>query len=274
MIATAFKRLMKTTSGKVILALSLGIVLMAIFGQWITPQDPMALDMSSRFAPPDGSHWMGTDNLGRDLASRVIAGAGLALQSCLIILVSATVIGTLIGLVAGFYGGWVDEVLMRITDIFIAFPGLVLAIAISAALGPSLEHAMLAIAAVWWPGYARLVRGQVLTLREREFIHSARALGASSWEVIWKHILPNILVPLIIQLTLDLGPALVTTSSLSFIGMGAQPPAPEWGSMVSQGRKYLLDYWWVSSFPGAAIFVTVLILNALGEQLRKVWTVE
>ena len=163
-------------------------------------------------------------------------------------------IGTILGLVSGFYGGMVDEILMRITDVFIAFPGLVLALAISAVLGPSLIHAMIAISAVWWPGYARLIRGQVLTLKEREFVHATRALGASDLRIMFHHILPNILVPLVIQITLDLGPAMVTSSSLSFIGMGAQPPAPEWGSMVIQGRKYLLDYSWISTFPGAAIF--------------------
>jgi peptide/nickel transport system permease protein len=212
---------------------------------------------------------MGTDNLGRDLLSRVIAGAGLALQSSLVIICSAIVIGTILGLVSGFYGGVVDEILMRITDVFIAFPGLVLALAISAALGPSLIHAMIAISAVWWPGYARLIRGQVLTLKQREFVYATRALGASDFRIMFNHILPNILVPLVIQITLDLGPAMVTSSSLSFIGMGAQPPAPEWGSMVNQGRKYLLDYWWISTFPGAAIFFTVMIFNELGERTRK-----
>ena len=203
------------------------------------------------------------------MTSRVIAGSGMAVQSCLIILVTATLIGTLVGLASGYYGGVVDETLMRITDIFIAFPGLVLALVIAAALGPNLTHAMIAISMVWWPSYARMVRGQVLAVREREYIVAARAMGSKDIRILFTHILPNILVPLVIQITLDLGPALVTTSTLSFIGLGAQPPAPEWGSMVSQGRKYLLDYWWISTFPGGAIFVVVLIFNNLGESIRR-----
>jgi peptide/nickel transport system permease protein len=179
------------------------------------------------------------------------------------------VIGLSVGLVSGFYGGVVDEILMRISDVFIAFPGLVLALAIAAALGPNLINAMIAIALVWWPPYARLVRAQVLSLRQREYVEAAYSLGAGNRWILMKHILPNILSPLVVQITSDVGPALVTSSSLSFIGMGAQPPTPEWGSMVSQGRKYLLDYWWISTFPGAAIFVTVWVFNGVGESLRK-----
>jgi peptide/nickel transport system permease protein len=263
------RRFFKKKSNVIALGFSLALILIAIFGSSLTPYNPLKLYAGPRFSPPSTQNWLGTDNLGRDLTSRVMAGAGLALQSSLIILVSALIVGTLVGLIAGYYGGWIDEVLMRITDVFIAFPGLVLAMAISAALGPSLMHAMIAIAVVWWPSYARLVRGLVLSLREREFVQATRALGSSNTRILFKHILPNILIPLVIQLTLDLGPVLVTSSTLSFIGMGVQPPAPEWGSMVSYGRKYLLDYWWISTFPGAAIFITVLILNGLGESVRK-----
>ncbi len=252
-----------------VLAGCLVLVIIAVAGSSVTPYDPLKLSVAPRFSPPTNITWMGTDNLGRDIFSRVLAGARLALQSSLLILVSAIIVGTVIGIASGYYGGVTDEILMRITDVFIAFPGLVLALAISAALGPSLTHAMIAIAVVWWPGYARLIRGQVLTLKEREFVRATRALGASDFRILFNHILPNILIPLVIQVTLDLGPAMVTTSSLSFIGMGAQPPTPEWGSMVSQGRKYLLDYWWISTFPGAAIFVTVLAFNELGERIRK-----
>lgn len=263
------RKFLKQKSNVIALGFSLLLIILAIFGSWLTPYNPLKISAGPRFSPPSLQNWMGTDNLGRDITSRVIAGTGLALQSSLIILVSALVVGTLVGLTAGFYGGWADEVLMRITDVFIAFPGLVLAMAISAALGPSLMHAMIAIAVVWWPGYARLVRGLVLTLREREFILATHALGSSNARILFRHILPNILIPLVIQITLDLGPVLVTSSTLSFIGMGVQPPAPEWGSMVSYGRKYLLDYWWISTFPGAAIFVTAYILNQLGESVRK-----
>lgn len=253
----------------VTIAMAASILIVALLGRHAAPLDPLKLNTPMRFKPPDISHWMGTDNLGRDMASRVITGTQLAVQSCLIILITAIVIGILVGLISGYYGGWVDEIFMRVSDVFIAFPGLVLALAIAAALGPNLTNAMIAIAAVWWPPYARLIRGQVLLLKEFDYINATRALGGSDLRVMFAHILPNLLIPLIIQITSDIGPALVTTSSLSFIGMGAQPPTPEWGSMVSFGRKYIFDYWWMSTFPGAAIFVTVLAFNGVGEILRK-----
>ena len=251
------------------IGLAITLVGVAIFGRWLTPYNPIGLDMDSRFLPPNFTHWMGTDYLGRDMVSRVIAGTGLALRSAAVILVSASVLGIIVGLISGYYGGLVDEIFMRLSDILIAFPGLVLAMAIAAALGPNLTNAMIAIAVVWWPPYARLVRGQVLSIREQDFITAAHSLGTSNLSIIFRHIFPNVIMPFIIQVTADVGPALVTTSSLSFIGMGAQPPTPEWGSMVSEGRKYLLDYWWMATFPGAAIFVTVLIFNGVGESLRK-----
>lgn len=263
------ERFFKKKSSWVALALVLLVMVFAFFSGQIMRYDPLEVHTEIRFQPPSFAHWMGTDNLGRDVGSRVAAGTSLALQSSAIILVSATLIGLLVGLISGYYGGLVDEILMRLADIFIAFPGLVLALAIAAALGPNLNHAMIAISAVWWPSYARMVRGQVLANRQLEYIDAAHALGGSDPEILLTHILPNILTPLVIQITLDLGPALVTTSSLSFIGMGAQPPTPEWGSMVSQGRKYLLDYWWISTFPGAAIFAVVLIFNILGEAIRR-----
>jgi peptide/nickel transport system permease protein len=253
------------------IALSLAAVLIgvALAGSHLAPHDPLGVELSLKFKPPSAQFWMGTDNLGRDVASRVIAGAILALQSAAVILASASLIGVVVGLVSGFYGGLVDEIFMRLSDILIAFPGLVLALAIAAALGPNLTNAMIAISLVWWPPYARLVRGQVLSMKQRDFILALHSLGASNTRIMFAHILPNVITPLIVQVTSDLGPALITTSSLSFIGMGAQPPTPEWGSMVSQGRKYILDYWWISTFPGAAILVTVLIFNAVGERLRQ-----
>jgi peptide/nickel transport system permease protein len=264
-----WKRFLRPPGNWLVLALALLLVGVAIGGSRIAPHDPLAVDTDVRFRPPGSVFWMGTDNLGRDVASRVIAGTRLALQSAAVILLSATVVGVSVGLVSGYYGGLVDEVFMRLSDILIAFPGLVLALAIAAALGPNLTNAMIAIAAVWWPPYARLVRGQVLSIKERDYILALRSLGAGDLRILFNHILPNIMVPFIVQLTSDVGPALVTTSSLSFIGMGAQPPTPEWGSMVSLGRKYILDYWWISTFPGAAIFLTVLVFNAVGEALRK-----
>jgi peptide/nickel transport system permease protein len=267
-------RFLRKPGNLLVLFFSLALVVIALGGDRLTPYDPLAVETGIRFTPPGWQHWMGTDNLGRDIASRTLAGTRLALQSCLIILVSATLVGVFIGCVAGYYGGVIDEVLMRISDVFIAFPGLVLALAIAAALGPSLTHAMIAISVVWWPSYARLVRGLVLEIKEREFVVASRSLGGSDLWIILRHILPNISVPLLMQVTSDIGPALVTTSSLSFIGMGAQAPAPEWGSMVSQGRKYLLDYWWISTFPGAGILVTVLVFNSLGESIRQSLQIE
>ena len=264
------QRFFKNFSNQAALIFVALVILIAVGGQFFTRYDPLEVHTGVRFQPPSQAYWMGTDNLGRDVASRVLAGTRLALQSSLIILASATLLGLVVGLVSGYYGGLVDEALMRVTDIFIAFPGLVLALAIAAALGPNLTNAMIAISAVWWPSYARMVRGQVLSVREQEYVTAARAMGSRDVRIILTHILPNILLPLVIQITLDLGPALVTTSTLSFIGMGAQPPAAEWGSMVSQGRKYLLDYWWISTFPGAAIFATVLVFNNLGESVRRV----
>jgi len=241
----------------------------AIFGRWLTPYNPLGINLDVKFLSPRINHWLGTDYLGRDVLSRVIAGTGLALRSAAVILVSASIFGIVIGLISGYFGGVVDEVFMRLSDILIAFPGLVLAMAIAAALGPNLTNAMIAIAVVWWPPYARLVRGQVLSIREQDFVTAAHCLGTSNVSIIFRHIFPNVIVPFIIQVTADVGPALVTTSSLSFIGMGAQPPTPEWGSMVSDGRQYLLDYWWMATFPGVAIFITVLIYNGVGESLRK-----
>lgn len=251
------------------ITLGLGVLILAVFGDQIAPYDPLKLSMQERLAPPSWQHWMGTDNLGRDIASRVIASTGLDLLSCLVILVGASVIGVVIGLVSGYYGGIIDELMMRISDIFIAFPGLVLALAISVALGPNLINAMIALVAVWWPSYARLIRVQALSLREREYVLAARSLGGGSAWLILKHILPNSLIPLIILLATDAAPALVTATALSFIGMGAQPPTPEWGSMVSQGYRYLLDAWWMSTFPGLAILVIVLIFNGLVEIARS-----
>ena len=266
---TQIKKILRKPFNVIYLSLGLCMLFLAVFGNHVVPYDPLKLFMAERLEPPSWQHWMGTDNLGRDIASRVIASTGLDLLSCLVILVGASVIGVLIGLVSGYYGGIIDELMMRISDIFIAFPGLVLALAISVALGPNLINSMIALVAVWWPSYARLIRVQALSLREREYVLAARSLGGSSIWLIFKHILPNSLVPLIVLLATDAAPALVTATALSFIGMGVQPPTPEWGSMVSQGYRYLLDAWWMSTFPGLAILVTVIIFNGLVEIVRN-----
>ena len=270
---TFLRRLFEKPSAWIAISAVLTLLVLGLFGARIAPQDPYALDTSMKYNPPDTQNWMGTDNLGRDIFSRVLAGTGLALQSAAVVLFSAALIGLVIGCLAGYYGGVLDEILMRVSDVFIAFPGLVLAMAIAAALGPSLTNAMIAISAVWWPGYARLVRAEVLSIKQRDYVIASHAIGAGDLHILLRHIIPNIIVPLLVQMTNDVGPALVTSSSLSFIGMGAQPPSPEWGSMVSQGRNYILDYWWMSTFPGAAILVTVMAFNSLGEAIRRAYQV-
>jgi peptide/nickel transport system permease protein len=251
------------------LVLGLCLVIMAVFGGKIAPYDPLKINMPERFQPPNARHWFGTDYLGRDIASRTMAATALDLESCLVILSIATVVGVTIGGVSGFYGGVIDEIFMRITDVFIAFPGLILAMAIAAVLGPSLINVVIALTVVWWPSYARLVRGQVMSLREREFIQAARSLGAGDGWLMFRHVLPNVLIPLTIHIATNAAPALTTASGLSFIGMGVQPPTPEWGAMLSDGRQYMLDHWWMATFPGLAIAITVIIFNGLVEILRS-----
>jgi peptide/nickel transport system permease protein len=251
------------------LLLSVGIVIVALAGPWLTPHDPLAMDPSNRLTAPSALHWLGTDDGGRDVFARVIYGARSSLLTALGILAIAAAIGTSIGLTAGYFGGWVDEVLMRITDMFLAFPALVLAMGLAAALGPSLFNAMIATAVVWWPWYARLVRGQALHLKNEAFVDAARVAGASGLRIATSHILRNCLTPIIVQMSLDIGYAILTLASLSFIGLGAQPPTPEWGSMVSIGRDYFLDQWWIVTFPGLAIFLSVMAFNLLGDGLQE-----
>jgi peptide/nickel transport system permease protein len=251
------------------LALSAAFIVMAIAAPLLAPHDPLAMDPSKRLAAPSALHWFGTDDGGRDVLARVIYGTRSSLMTALGILSLASVIGTGIGLAAGYFGGWLDEALMRITDMFLAFPALVLAMGLAAALGPSLFNAMLATAVVWWPWYARLVRGQALHLKNEAFVEAARVAGASGLRIAVRHILRNCLTPIIVQMSLDIGYAILTLSSLSFIGLGAQPPTPEWGSMVSIGRDYFLDQWWIVTFPGLAIFVSVMAFNLLGDGLQE-----
>lgn len=246
-----------------------GFVLLAAAAPLLAPHDPLAMDPAGRLAAPDAAHWFGTDDGGRDVFSRVIHGTRASLLTALGILLIASIIGTTIGLASGWFGGWVDEVLMRVTDMFLAFPALVLAMALAATLGPSLFNAMLATALVWWPWYARLVRGQALHLKNETFVEAARVAGASGLRIAVRHILRNCLTPIIVQMSLDIGYAVLTLASLSFIGLGAQPPTPEWGSMISVGRDYFLDQWWIVTFPGLAIFLSVMAFNLLGDGLQE-----
>ena len=202
------------------------------------------------------------------MLSRVIAGARISLQVALLVLSIASVVGFLVGSVAGFLGGWVDEILMRVTDLFLAFPALVLAVAIAATLGPSLTNTMIALTTVYWPWYARLIRAQVLSLREREFILASICLGSSTPGLILRHILPNVIPILITQITIDIGYVILSTAGLSFLGLGAQPPAPEWGATILASRSYMRESWWFPTFPGLALALTVLGFNLLGDGLR------
>jgi peptide/nickel transport system permease protein len=254
----------------------LGLCLVALFlflsafGSIIAPFDPAAKGdiINQKLVGPSTEHVLGTDEQGRDVFSRVLGGARDSLMVAVVVLTISVIVGVIVGAISGFFGGIVDEVLMRITDMFLAFPALVLAIAISATLGPSLRNTMLALATVFWPWYARLVRGQVLTIRERDYVDAARSIGLPSSRILSKHILPNAMSVVIIQVSLDIGYAILTTSSLSFIGLGAQPPSSEWGLMLSTARNYFRDAWWYITFPGVALTLTVFAFNILGDGIQ------
>lgn len=257
--------------------LSLGVVILLVLTALVAPfivpyPEHIETDTNpvDKLLPPSGKYFFGTDELGRDIFSRVIYGTRISLQTALIAVGLALLIGIPLGAIAGATGGMVDEVIMRITDIFLSFPPLLLAIAIAAFLGPSLENAMLAIAVSWWPWYTRLIRGQAVSIRERQFVKAAKAIGTPPARIIFGHIVPNCIAPVIVQASMDIGGVILTIASLSFLGLGAQPPTPEWGLMVSTSRNYFLNAWWYSIFPGLAIFVTVLVFNLLGDGLREI----
>lgn len=242
---------------------------LSLFGEAVAPRDPYKQDITnSKLLPPSTEHLLGTDELGRDVFSRILAGTRVSLQVAVVVLSFAVVFGTVVGAVSGFFGGIVDEIMMRFTDMFLAFPAFILAIAIASTLGKSLTNTMIALATVFWPWYARLVRGQVLSIRERDFIDAGRSIGLSPARLMFRHILPNAVSVIIIQVTLDIGYAILSTSSLSFIGLGAQPPSPEWGTMLSTARTYFRDAWWYISFPGVALTLTVFAFNVLGDGLQ------
>src|SRR5438128_4613355 len=250
------------------LALIGAFAICAVLAPIVAPYDPLAQALGSRLEPPSPEHWLGTDQLGRDIASRLLYGARISLVIGIVVVALAGIFGTLVGLVAGYAGGLVDETLMRVTEVFLAFPPLILAMAIAGALGPSLTNAIIAIAAVTWAVYARLARGQILSLRHREFVEAARAIGASRGRILALHLLPNAIAPLVVQASFDMGSAIVSAAGLSFIGFGAQPPTPEWGVMISEGRNFISTEPWLSLFPGLAILLAVGAFNLLGDGLR------
>jgi peptide/nickel transport system permease protein len=252
------------------LAIVLLLVLVAALAPLVAPQSPIAQDLAARLRPPSAAHWLGTDELGRDIYSRIVWGSRLTLTIVALVVVIVGPLGLLVGTVAGYAGGWLDTVLMRVTDIFLAFPRLVLALAFVAALGPGIENAIIAIAITAWPPYARLARAETLTIRHSDFIAAARMQGASPLRIVMGHIAPLCASSLIVRLTLDMAGIILTAAGLGFLGLGAQPPAPEWGSMISTGRQYVLDHWWVATMPGLAIVVVSLGFNLLGDGLRDV----
>ncbi len=244
------------------------VILLAIVGPYITPYSPTVPDYTAMLGAPTGTHIFGTDQIGYDIFSRILAGARLSIGTATGVLAVAVVFGLFLGAVAGFAGGWVDEIIMRVTDMFLAFPVLILALAIGATLGGGLTSAVIALAVGYWPWYTRLLRGQVLSLKHREYVEAARSLGVSNAGIMWRHILPNAISPIIIELSQDMGYAILNIAALSFIGVGAQPPSPEWGAMIVAGRDFLRTAWWTCAFPGLAITVTVLGFNLVGDGLR------
>jgi peptide/nickel transport system permease protein len=242
----------------------------ALLAPFISPYDPFQLDVQNRLLPPSTEHLCGTDHLGRDILSRIIYGSRISLSIAVMVVVISISIGTIFGLTSGYFGGKIDEILMRVTDMFFAFPRLILAMAVAAALGPGINNTMLAISVVSWPIYARLARAGALQIKEEIYVEAAKAVGASHFRVMFLHILPMVLSPLIVQATLDMGQVILTSAGLSFIGLGAQPPSPEWGLMVSEGRSYISGSWWVSTLPGIAIITTSLGFNLLGDGLRDI----
>ena len=249
------------------------LALVAVFAPFIAPYPGHAISDTNpddKLQPPSTKYWFGTDELGRDMLSRVIYGTRISLQTALIAVGMALLIGVPLGAIAGGLGGVMDEIIMRITDVFLSFPPLLLAIAISAFMGPNLRNAMLAIIVSWWPWYTRIIRGQAVSIRERQFVRAARAIGTPKMKIIFKHILPNTFAPVIVQASMDIGGVILTIAALSFLGLGAQPPTPEWGLLISTSRTYFLNAWWYSTFPGLAIVITVLVFNLIGDGMREV----
>ena len=246
-----------------------GLIIVAIFANQLAPFSPIEGDLrTTRLLAPSATHWFGTDDQGRDILSRIIHGSRVTLFVVCLVAVLAAPIGLLVGTIAGYAGGMVDAVLMRITDIFLAFPRLILALAFVAALGPGIENAVIAIAITSWPPYARMARAETLTIRQTDYIAAVKLIGASPWHIVLKHIMPLCLSSVIVRVTLDMAGIILTAAGLGFLGLGAQPPMPEWGAMIANGRQFVLDQWWVAAAPGAAIFLISLAFNLLGDGLR------
>ncbi|MFW6381209.1 MAG: nickel transporter permease [Bacillota bacterium] len=243
-------------------------ILIALFAPLLAPYSPRSQNLDNKLQPPGLEHPFGTDQFGRDILSRIIYGSRIAVQIILIVTFISGIIGVTLGLIAGYFGGLVDEVLMRLTDMFLAFPQLILAMAFAAMLGPSLANVIIAISFVNWTPYARLARAEALRVKGQPYIESIRSMGAGNTRIIFSHVLPMSISPVLVQITLRMGTIIITAASLGFLGLGAQPPSPEWGVMVSDGRSFLIDQWWISTFPGIAIALVVLGFNLLGDGIR------
>jgi len=252
------------------LAVLVALLLIALFVPFLTHRSPMIQDLSQRLRPPSAEYWFGTDELGRDIYTRVLYGSRITLVIVGLVVVMVAPTGLLIGTAAGYLGGWVDTVLMRVTDVFLAFPRLILALAFVSALGPGIENAVIAIACTAWPPYARVARAETLTIRNSDFISAIRLQGAGPLRIVLGHVVPLCTSSLIVRVGLDMAGIILTAAGLGFLGLGAQPPAPEWGAMIASGRRFLLDQWWVATMPGVAILVVSLGFNLLGDGLRDV----
>lgn len=246
------------------------VVFAALLAPELAPYGPAEQDLFNRLQPPSADHPMGTDQLGRDIFSRLLFGARISLRVAFLVVAVTLTIGTGVGVVAGYVGGWVDEALMRTVDVLLAFPGILLALVIAGILGPSLTNIMIALSVVGWTQYARIIRGSVLSVKEEEYIKSAQLMGVSNVRIITRHVVPNVVTPVIVLATMDMAYVILGTAGLSFLGLGAQPPTPEWGTMLASGRNFVDTAWWVVNFPGLAIMITVLGFNLLGDGLRDV----
>jgi peptide/nickel transport system permease protein len=269
---TTFWRLLVRNKLAVIgLIFILGWMLTAILSAWVAPHDPYATDPVNKLLPPSADHWFGTDNYGRDIFSRVVYGARISIWTGMIAVSISFIIGVPLGAIAGYYGGRTGSIIMRCMDILLAFPSLVLAMAIAAAMGPGLLSALIAVGIVGIPEFARLIHGQTISLREKEFVEASRAIGVKDSTILFRHIFPNALAPLLVNATLGMGFAILTSASLSFLGLGVKPPTAEWGAMISEGRAYIISgEWWIVTFPGLAIATAILGFNLLGDGLRDV----
>jgi len=248
----------------------IAFVVLSLAAPLLAPYDPSVQDLGNRLSAPTAAHWFGTDELGRDILSRILYGGRVTLGMVIAVVILVAPIGLFIGCIAGYFGGIVDTALMRVTDVFLAFPRLILALAFVAALKPGVESAVLAIALTAWPPYARLARAETMTLRKSDFIAAAKLTGASPFRIILRHIMPLCVPSVIVRITLDMSSIIITAASLGFLGMGAQPPSPEWGAMIATAKRFIFEQWWVATIPGIAIFLVSLAFNFLGDGLRDV----